>query len=86
MRVFACVLLLLYSITSQAIDFSSIAVYTPKPGYPERLGVYGISGKVKVSYTILADGAVSKIRILESTHPLFDVEVIRTLKTWRFKP
>jgi TonB family protein len=86
MRVCACLLLWLWSITSLAVDFGSIAVYTPKPAYPERLGEEDVSGKVKVSYTIQADGKVTRIKILESTHPLFDVEVIRTLKTWRFKP
>jgi protein TonB len=86
MRVSACVLLLLCSITAQAIDFGSIAVYTPRPAYPQRLGDEGVSGKVEVRYTIQANGKVTRIKIRESTHPRFDVEVIHTLKTWRFKP
>lgn len=116
MRVCACLLLWLWSVTSLAVNFESIPIYTPKPAYPKRLAAEGVSGKVNkagfqliphyvpaipypdelqragkegevlASYTVQANGTVTQVKVLASTHPLLAESAEKTIATWRFKP
>ncbi|MNF72158.1 Gram-negative bacterial tonB protein [compost metagenome] len=59
--------------------------YNPKPKYPRELQRAGISGEVQIGLTILADGSVSQVRVLESTHPGFAEAAKAVISQWRFK-
>jgi len=86
MKGFAWVLVLLLSMSVQAADVQLIPVYTPNPVYPIDMWRANKSGKVRVSYWVNADGSVSDLKVLKSSHREFDRAVKRRVKTWRFKP
>ena len=46
----------------------------------------GVGQKVKVSFIIGADGHVHSPLILESVGPAADRNVLRTVRTWRYRP
>ncbi|MFM9381323.1 energy transducer TonB [Pseudomonas sp. UV AK001] len=58
----------------------------PKPVYPRMLQRAGITGEVKVSFIVRADGSVGDITIRESTHPDLAEAVRVAIMQWRFKP
>ncbi|WP_321792720.1 energy transducer TonB [Burkholderia pyrrocinia] len=57
------------------------------PAYPEQALKRKIQGKVIAHLTVRPDGSVSEVTIV-SAHPqgVFDTEVMRALKTWKFAP
>lgn len=57
------------------------ALATPDPLLPA-----GSATKVKVSFIIGADGRVHSPLILESAGPLGDRSVLRTVRSWRYRP
>lgn len=74
------------SLDSAAADFHLTPKHTPQPGYPESLRGSRQSGRVKVQYRNRADGAVTDLIMLESTHPAFSEEVQRALAGWEYYP
>ncbi len=58
------------------------ALTTPDP----LLGPAGAGMKVKVSFIVGADGRVHSPLILESAGPAGDRNILRTVKTWRYRP
>jgi TonB family protein len=58
------------------------ALTTPDP----LLVPSGAGMKVKVSFIVGADGRVHSPLILQSAGPVGDRNVIRTLRTWRYRP
>jgi TonB family protein len=53
---------------------------------PDPLISAGAISKVKVSFIIGADGYVHSPLILESAGPLGDRSVLRTVRSWRYRP
>ncbi|VVN31777.1 energy transducer TonB [Pseudomonas fluorescens] len=86
MRWFAFVLLLGLSVDARAGEFFLIPVNNPKPIYPAALLRAGITGNVRVEFTVNADGLVNKVRILESDHPDLAEASRVAIEQWRFKP
>lgn len=58
------------------------ALTTPDP----LLGPAGIGLKVKVSFIVGADGRVHSPLILQSAGAVGDRNVLRTVRTWRYRP
>jgi TonB family protein len=58
------------------------ALTTPGP----LLGPAGAGLKIKVSFIIGADGRVHSPLILQSGGPAGDRNVVRTVRTWRYRP
>jgi TonB family protein len=59
--------------------------HNPKPLYPRELFRKGVTGAVRVSFTVYADGSVSKVRILQSDHPDLAEASRNAIEQWRFK-
>ena len=47
--------------------------------YPEEAKINGVQGRVKVSFTISEEGKLTKVKIVESLHPLLDQEAVRVI-------
>lgn len=62
------------------------ALRAKSPIFPSELKMAGISGMVRVQYIVRADGTVSNIRIIKSTHKLFSDAAIRAIRKWIFQP
>ncbi|MDE1181869.1 energy transducer TonB [Paraburkholderia sp.] len=57
------------------------------PAYPEQARRRGIGGKVVAHLVVHPDGSVGEVTIVSSQpRGVFDEEVIRSLKGWRFAP
>lgn len=65
-----------------------IPVAAIPPQYPRDALMQGISGWVRVEFTINADGSVSDARVVdaEPRRGIFDREALRAITRWRFKP
>jgi protein TonB len=62
-------------------------LHIPDPLYPRRARKRGIEGWVKTGFTILPDGSISDIEILESEPAgIFDRITRRTISKWKYKP
>ena len=61
---------------------------SPAPRYPEVLKAAGVEGEVDVSFVVDTTGRAdpSSLRILKSTHNLFDAAVRSSLPGMRFIP
>ncbi|MHC8389099.1 energy transducer TonB [Pseudomonas sp. MDT2-39-1] len=58
----------------------------PKPIYPRELFRAGITGEVRIRFTVYADGSVNKLSILQSNHPDLAEAARKAITQWRFKP
>ena len=60
----------------------------PAAEYPVALLDSGVAGRVVVEALVGTDGLVNadSVRLIESSHPLFEASVRRTLPRWRFRP
>lgn len=65
-----------------------IPVAAIPPQYPRDALMQGISGWVRVEFTINPDGSVSDARVVdaEPRRGIFDREALRAITRWRFKP
>jgi len=79
-------LLLVLATTSQAGEVFLIPESNPGPEYPRVLQRAGITGDVRVSFTVHADGSVNKVSVLQSDHPALAESALAAVKRWRFKP
>lgn len=58
-----------------------------EPEYPPRALAEGVQGAVRVGFTVDWMGGVEDPRILSAEPPgVFDAEVLRTIRHWRFRP
>ena len=88
-----CLLALCFSGCSGAKKLSEADVQlatpakTSAPRYPARAAANGVEGGVCFSFTILANGSVSDLKIYDSKPAgVFDEEATRAISKWRFKP
>ncbi len=65
-----------------------IPVAAIPPQYPREALMQGISGWVRVEFTIEPDGSVSNAKVVdaEPRRGIFDREALRAIMRWRFKP
>lgn len=57
-----------------------------RPVYPADLQRAGIGGMVRVQFIVDPNGNVRDARIIESTNPGFNDNVLRAVRTWKFEP
>ncbi|WP_223465240.1 energy transducer TonB [Pseudomonas sp. GL-RE-26] len=86
MRWWVCVLLLVASMDVRAGEVFLIPEHNPKPVYPVALHRAGVTGMVRVSMTVKADGSVSNAVIAQSAHPELEEASLAAVNQWRFKP
>lgn len=65
-----------------------IPVATIPPQYPREALMQGISGWVRIEFTINPDGSVSDATVIdaEPRRGIFDREALRAITRWRFRP
>jgi uncharacterized protein len=68
------------------LDRRPSAISFPSPLYPPSLRAEGVTGEVRLSFWIMKDGSVSRIEVLESSHPLFSQSAVEAAEKWRFEP
>jgi protein TonB len=56
------------------------------PRYPVRAALKGMSGFVTVRYDVSANGTVSSVLVVESSHSLFEAAAIEAAYRFRYKP
>lgn len=86
MKLCLCLLLLLFSLIAKAEKPLLIPMYTPHPKYTQELLQEKADGNVSVELTILSNGSVKDISVVDSTHLGFSRIVQQALATWQFKP
>lgn len=58
-----------------------------EPQYPREAARGGIEGSVRVAFTVLEDGSVEDVSVIESNPPrVFDRAAVRAILKWKFKP
>ncbi|APV52193.1 hypothetical protein BWI17_22480 [Betaproteobacteria bacterium GR16-43] len=62
------------------------AAYRVEPIYPRAAQRNGTDGRVIAHVHVAPNGVVSDVRIVWSSHRVFEREVIRALSQWRFNP
>jgi hypothetical protein len=60
--------------------------YRRAPAWPYSLSKSGISGWVVYDLKAHHDGSVSEPEVLDSSHPLFSLSIVKVVPTWRVKP
>ena len=76
-----------YAQNMNAGEGDVIPIVQIQPQWPRRALMEGISGWVKVEFTILPDGSVEDPSVVESKPGhLFDSSAIRAILRWKFKP
>lgn len=64
-----------------------IPIIRVEPNYPARAVSRGIEGYVKLAFTVLADGSVADIDILEAQpRNVFEQQAQRAVAKWKFQP
>ena len=86
MRWLALVFLWLVTVDVWAGEVLLIPENNPKPIYPRELFRKGITGEVKVKFTVYSDGSVNNLSILYSDHPDLAEASSKAIEQWRFKP
>jgi TonB family protein len=64
-----------------------VTTYAPRPDYPQEARSHRIEGNGVCVVSVDASGSVTNVSMARSTgSPLLDKSVLRTVRTWRFKP
>lgn len=84
MKWFAALLLLVAGIAQADIKLEFVKKTVPT--YPAELRVAAITGSVRVSFNVHADGSVKDVKVLQSSEPAFADAALRAVRQWRFKP
>jgi periplasmic protein TonB len=65
----------------------AVTNYAPRPPYPQEARSRRIGGSGVCVVSVDASGTVTEVSMARSTgSPLLDKSVLRTVRTWRFKP
>jgi TonB family protein len=63
-----------------------VATTKVDPAYPSSLQHDGVQGTVVLYAVIHADGTVGDIRVLHGLHEVLDVNAVKALARWKFRP
>lgn len=68
-------------------DGDATPIVRIEPKYPVQAARDGLQGWVKMRFTILEDGSVGEVTVVEAEPKrVFDREAIRALKRWKYSP
>ncbi|MDR7121507.1 TonB family protein [Rheinheimera soli] len=68
-------------------DGDATPIVRIEPKYPVQAARDGLQGWVKMRFTILEDGSVGEVEVVEAEPKrVFDREAIRALKRWKYSP
>lgn len=67
-------------------DGPLVAMVRVAPVYPIRASVRGLEGFVIVQFDVMADGRVTNVVVVESTHGVFESPAIKAAERFKFKP
>ncbi|MEM9102054.1 MAG: energy transducer TonB [Pseudomonadota bacterium] len=71
----------------QNSDGEAVPIVRIEPQYPQKAALEGKEGFVTLSFTIMPDGSVGDISVLEAKpRRLFDRAARRALSKWKYKP
>jgi TonB family protein len=69
------------------MDHDIMPIVIKFPGYPKSAFLEGKEGEVKAEFTVASEKShIQQIKILSSTDPRFEADVLVTLKKWQFSP
>lgn len=72
---------------SGVLDGSVIAQVRVSPIYPERARTRGLEGYVDLSFTVLENGVVADVLVVDSQPGgVFDRAAVKAVKKWRYRP
>jgi protein TonB len=75
------------SIASPNENNEVIALLKVEPKYPRKAARQGLEGWVKLEFTVLEDGTVSNVKVLDaSPKRVFNKSAKRAILRWKFKP
>ncbi len=66
-------------------DGPLVAIVRVQPVYPIRAQEQGLQGHVLVQFDVMADGTVTNITVIESSHRLFERPAVEAAERFRFK-
>ncbi|KKO46912.1 energy transducer TonB [Arsukibacterium ikkense] len=68
-------------------DGDATPIVRIEPRYPVQAARDGLQGWVRLSFTIMEDGSVDNVEVLEAEpRRVFDREAIRALRRWKYSP
>ena len=76
----------LQHLTSISPDGPLVVMVRVRPVYPAVAAQRGLGGYCAVQFDVLADGSVANIRVIESSHRLFEASAMRAALRFRYKP
>jgi protein TonB len=76
----------LQRLTSISPDGPLVVMVRVRPVYPAVAAQRGLSGFCAVQFDVLADGSVTNIQVIESSHSLFEASATRAAQRFRYKP
>ena len=86
MRSYGMILLCVFFGEASASSVFLIPADNPKPTYPIALYRAGVTGEVRVSFSVRADGSVHKVAVPESAQPELAEAARSAVSRWRFQP
>ena len=72
-------------IDSISADGPLVAMFRVEPAYPPAAIARGLEGHVVVEFDVMPDGRVTNVRVLESSHAVFENNAIKAAERFRFK-
>lgn len=73
-------------LTGMSPDGPLVAMIRVSPVYPTMAAQRELEGFVKVQFDVLADGSVANVRVIASSHRVFEANAVRAANGFRYKP
>ncbi len=72
---------------SDEVDVAPQPISCPRPQFPYRAKVRGVSGMVRVAFTVLENGLVENVEVIEAEPSgFFEEAALDAVRKWRFSP
>lgn len=74
------------SLAKAARNEEPVVVYRVSPAYPTAAQALNLDGRVRVKFTIAADGTVKDAKVADGSCSVFDDAALAAVSQWRYKP